>query len=73
MYKTENAILKMLNEFSIENNTANKTKIIAAHKKNIETILQDKLEQNIINYFPIHLWLEAKSEAKTIYQKFNKY
>lgn len=73
MYKTENAILKMLNEFSIANNTANKTKIITAHKKNIETILQDKLEQNIINYFPIHLWLEAKSEAKTIYQKFNKY
>lgn len=71
MFKTENAILKMLNEISLSNNKTTNIKVIATHKKNIETILQDPLEQNIINYFPIQLWLEAKMENKTIFQKFN--
>jgi len=71
MFKSENAILKMLAEYSLANSNAKKVDILTEHKKNIETILQDKLEQNIINYFPIHLWLEAKREHKTIYQKFN--
>jgi hypothetical protein len=71
MFKSENAILKMLAEYSLANSNAKKVDILTEHKKNIETILQDKLEQNIINYFPIHLWLEAKLEHKTIYQKFN--
>ena len=47
--------------------------ILTEHKIKIETVLQDKLEQNIINYFPIILWLEAKLDHKTIYQKFNQY
>lgn len=71
MFKAENAILKMLSEYSVANSNANKVSILTEHKKNIETILHDKLEQNIINYFPIHLWLEAKLEHKTIYQQFN--
>ena len=71
MFKAENAILKMLTDYSLANSNANKVNILTEHKKTIETILQDKLEQNIINYFPIHLWLEAKLEHKTIYQKFN--
>ncbi|MBP8192834.1 MAG: hypothetical protein KAX69_04455, partial [Chitinophagales bacterium] len=71
MFKSENAILKMLAEYSLANSNAKKVDILTEHKKNIETILQDKLEQNIINYFPIHLWLESKLEHKTIYQKFN--
>ena len=71
MFKAENAILKMLTDYSLANSNAKKVNILTEHKKTIETILQDKLEQNIINYFPIHLWLEAKLEHKTIYQKFN--
>jgi hypothetical protein len=71
MFKAENAILKMLTDYSLANSNANKVNILTEHKKTIEPILQDKLEQNIINYFPIHLWLEAKLEHKTIYQKFN--
>ena len=71
MFKAENSILKMLTDYSLANSNANKVYILTEHKKTIETILQDKLEQNIINYFPIHLWLEAKLEHKTIYQKFN--
>lgn len=72
MFKAENAILKMLVEYNAANSTSNKIKILTTHKQYIETILQDKLEQNIINYFPIHLWLDAKLEQKTIYQKFNQ-
>jgi hypothetical protein len=71
MFKAENAILKMLTDYSLANSNANKVNILTEHKKTIELILQDKLEQNIINYFPIHLWLESKLEHKTIYQKFN--
>ena len=71
MFKAENSILKMLTDYSLANSNANKVYILTEHKKTIETILQDKLEQNIINYFPIHLWLEAKLEHKTIYLKFN--
>ncbi len=73
MFKAENAILKMLVEYSIANSLANKIKILTEYKIKIETVLQDKLEQNIINYFPIILWLEAKLDHKTIYQKFNQY
>lgn len=72
MFKAENAIFKMLVDYSLAASVSAKTKILNEHKKNIETILQDKLEQNIINYFPVHLWLEAKLEHKTIYQKFNQ-
>lgn len=72
MFKAENAILKMLADYSLADSKASKVSILTIHKKNIEAILQDTLEQNIINYFPIHLWLEAKLEHKTIYQKFNR-
>lgn len=72
MFKAENAILKMLIDYSAATSSANKIQILKQHQKNIETILQDKLEQNIINYFPIQLWLEAKLEHKTIFQKFNQ-
>ncbi len=73
MFKAENAILKMLIDYSVANSATDKIKILTEHKNKIETILQDKLEQNITNYFPIHLWLEAKLDHKTIYQKFNQY
>ncbi|HUM50555.1 MAG TPA: hypothetical protein PK431_02030, partial [Chitinophagales bacterium] len=73
MFKAENAILKMLIDYSVANSATDKIKILTEHKNKIETVLQDKLEQNIINYFPIILWLEAKLDHKTIYQKFNQY
>ena len=72
MFKAENAILKMLVDYSVANSATNKIQILEQHQQNIGTILQDKLEQNINNYFPVQLWLNAKLEHKTIYQKFNQ-
>jgi len=72
MFKAENAILKMLVDYSVANSATNKIQVLEQHQQNIATILQDTLEQNINNYFPIQLWLNAKLEHKTIYQKFNQ-
>ena len=73
MVKAENAMLKMLVDYSVGNSAANKIQLLEQHQQNIATILLDTLEQNINNYFPIQLWLKAKLEHKTIYQKFNQY
>ncbi len=67
LFKMENCILKMLETYSATSEDKLRHQILLHYKKEIEHLSSNPMEQNMLHYFNIQWWIEAKLHKKTIF------
>ncbi|HNF48182.1 MAG TPA: hypothetical protein PKO18_00250 [Chitinophagales bacterium] len=72
LFKMENCMLRFLEEYANSTESKQKLAVLIQYKKEIEQLVQNPLEQNMLHYFNILWWMEAKINQKTMLSYFTK-
>jgi hypothetical protein len=72
LFKMENCMLRFIEEYTNSTESKQKLSVLLQYKTEIEQLVQNPLEQNMLHYFNILWWMEAKINQKTMLTYFTK-